>query len=169
MDEPAATGSPRVLVAGIGNIFLGDDGFGSEVARRLQRCALPEGARVKDYGVGGIHLAYDVAEGVDLLVLVDTVARGAAPGTLTLLEVGGDEVAAVQVDAHAMDPVTMLQTVETLGGRRPRTLLVGCQPAEMDAGLQLSAPVAEAVERAVDAVLDLLAETATRGVASAAS
>lgn len=169
MGEPVRDGPPRTLVAGVGNIFLGDDGFGPEVARRLQSCTLPDGARVKDYGVGGIHLAYDVAEGLDLLVLVDTVSRDVAPGTLALLEVGQDDLPTVAVDAHAMDPAAMLATVETLGGQRPRTLLVGCQPSVLDAHMGLSGPVAAAVDRAVDAVVHLLDEAATRGAARAAS
>jgi hydrogenase maturation protease len=155
-DQP----TPRVLVAGVGNLFLGDDGFGPEVARRLQAEDLPDHVRVVDYGVGGIHLAYDVLDGVDLLVLVDAVPRDQPAGSLALLEVGRDDLGTPAVDAHAMDPVAMLATVETLGGTRPRTLLVGCQPATLEEGIGLSPVVAAAVEPAVEAVRDLLAEVA---------
>lgn len=166
-DPVRTTEPPRVLVAGVGNVFLGDDGFGPAVARALAGRALPPGATVRDYGVGGIHLAYDVAAGVDLLVLVDTVRRDVAPGTVTLLAVGEEPLPTVAVDAHAMDPVAMLATVETLGGAVPRTLLVGCEPAVLDERMVLSPPVADAVDRAVDAVLDLLAEAAIGTLASA--
>ncbi len=171
-DTPAHAGRPppRVLVAGVGNLFLGDDGFGPEVARRLQARGLPAHARVHDYGVGGIHLAYDVVQGVDLLVLVDTIDRGLDPGTVVLLEVGENHLGMVQVDAHAMDPVAMLATVETLGGERPRTLLVGCQPASLGERMGLSPVVEDAVDHAVESVVELVedvqrtAELATTGM-----
>lgn len=155
MADPADV-PPRTLVAGIGNIFLGDDGFGCEVAQRLARQELPGHVSVKDYGVGGIHLAYDVLDGVELLVLVDTVSRDAAPGTLALLEVGEDDVPTVQVDAHAMDPVAMLATVETLGGTQPRTLLVGCVPEDLSERIGLTEVVAAAVDEAVQAVHEVV-------------
>jgi len=163
-DREAHSIPPRVLVAGVGNLFLGDDGFGPEVARALHREPLPDGVRVQDYGVGGIHLAYDVCDGVDVLVLVDTVHREDTPGALCLLEVGQDDPPTVQVDAHAMDPVTMLATVETLGGTRPRTLLVGCVPASLEEGIGLSEPVAAAVEPAVVAVRELVVQLQSDGV-----
>jgi hydrogenase maturation protease len=165
-DPAAPSVHPRVLVAGVGNLFLGDDGFGPEVARALQRGPLPDGVRVHDYGVGGIHLAYDVCDGVDVLVLVDTMNRQGTPGSLCLLEVGADELPTVQVDAHAMDPVAMLATVETLGGTRPRTLLVGCVPASLEEGIGLSEPVADAVEPAAAAVRDLVVQLQADGVAA---
>jgi hydrogenase maturation protease len=163
-DRAASAPFPRVLVAGVGNLFLGDDGFGPEVARALQCEPLPDGVRVHDYGVGGIHLAYDVCDGVDVLVLVDTLNRDDTPGALFLLEVGEDELPATCVDAHAMDPAAMLATVETLGGTRPRTLLVGCVPSTLQEGIGLSKPVAAAVVPAVAAVRELIVRLHADGV-----
>lgn len=148
--------SGRVLVAGVGNIFFGDDGFGSEVARRLTRQPLPAHARVVDYGIGGIHLAYDLLDGYDELVLIDAVARGGQPGTVVLLEVDDAAATGTQIDAHGMDPHTVLASVRALGGEAPRTLVVGCEPADTREGIGLSDAVDAAADRAVAAVLDLL-------------
>lgn len=134
----------RVLVAGVGNVFLGDDGFGVAVADRLADEPLPEGVRVVDYGVRGVHLAYELLDGYDALVLVDAVPMGEVPGTVALLrpeEVGE----APLVDAHGMGPDAVLATVARLGGRIPQVFVVGCQPAEVGEGMGLSVPVAEAV------------------------
>ncbi len=149
----------RVLVAGIGNIFLGDDGFGVEVANRLAGREVPDDVRVAEYGIRGVHLAYDLLDGYDLLVLVDTVPMGAAPGTVAVIEIDPDDVGSATeptIDAHTMTPAAVLGTLANLGGRIARVLLVGCQPAVLDDGIGLSAPVAAAVEPAVDEVLDLL-------------
>jgi len=148
-----------VLVAGVGNIFLGDDGFGSEVARRLATQPLPAGVRVTDYGIGGIHLAYDLLGEVDLLVLVDALPRGVAPGTVSLLEVDADAGAEhPRVDSHAMDPATVFASVRGLGGTMPPTVVVGCEPAEVSERMGLSPAVEAAVEPTVARILDLLAE-----------
>lgn len=152
-DVPA----PRVLVAGVGNIFLGDDAFGSEVARQLAREPWPDGVRVVDYGVSGIHLAYDLLDGYERLVLVDAVARGGEPGTVTLLEVDPDEVSdGGGLDAHSLDPHTVLRSLRALGGRLPRTLVLGCEPADTGEGLGLSPAVSAAVEATVSTVVGLL-------------
>lgn len=151
----------RVLVAGVGNIFLGDDGFGCEVVQRLVRRPLPEGVRVADYGIGGIHLAYDLLGGVELLVLVDALPRGVEPGTVTLIDVtADDDLPAATVDSHAMDPATVFASLRGLGGTVPRTMVVGCEPADVGERIGLSPAVAAAVEPAVDQVLALLAEHA---------
>ena len=148
---------PSVLVAGIGNLFLGDDGFGVEVVHRLRRRAVPDGVDVVDYGIRGVHLAYDLLdEGYATLILVDALARGEPPGTLTVVE--ADPAAAADqgpVDAHSMSPDVVLSALHRLGGRPPRVLVVGCQPAVLDEGMRLSAPVAEAVEDAVRVVAGL--------------
>jgi hydrogenase maturation protease len=149
----------RVLVAGVGNIFLGDDGFGSEVARRLAVRRLPDGVAVTDYGIGGIHLAYDLLGDLDLLVLVDALPRGVAPGTVSLVEVGdGDDVEHVGVDSHAMDPASVFASVKGLGGTLPPTVVIGCEPADVGEGIGLSPAVQAAVEPAVEQILELLAE-----------
>ena len=153
----------RVLVAGIGNIFLGDDGFGVEVAQRLGGRPVPDGARVEDFGIRGVHLAYELLEGYDVLVLIDAMPIGEPPGTVTLLEPevdvtdGGDGEVPV-LEAHSMSPAVVLDLVAGLGGQVDRVLIVGCEPATTDEGIGLSPPVAAAVGPAVDAVAQLLAE-----------
>jgi hydrogenase maturation protease len=157
--EPAA--ERRVLVAGIGNVFRSDDGFGSEVARRLVRLPWPEGVRVVDYGVRGLHLAYDLLEPWDVLVLIDALPGRGSVGSIALLEIGEEDVGArTAVDAHGMDPATVLASLAALGGRLPpRTVLVGCQVAETGDGMGLTPVVEAAVEGAVEAVRDLVAHS----------
>ena len=155
----------KTLVAGIGNIFLGDDGFGSEVAQRLRaRGGLPDGVKVEDFGIRGVHLAYELLEGYDALVLVDALPSGEAPGTVTLFEPDipqpasqGDDVAPV-MDSHSMEPGSVLGMLAQLGGRVDRVLVVGCEPVSLDEGIGLSRPVAGAVDHAVDAVIHLVGE-----------
>jgi hydrogenase maturation protease len=150
---------PRILVAGIGNIFLGDDGFGCEVAGRLVTDAPVAEVRIVDYGIRGMHLAYDLLDGYEALILVDALPGPEAPGTLRVLEVGPDDLAAGGpggLDAHAMDPATVLAGLRALGGELPRTFVVGCVPAELDERIGLSAAVAAAVEPAAATVRSLL-------------
>jgi hydrogenase maturation protease len=146
------------LVAGIGNLFNSDDGFGPEVVRRMGDRA---GARVVDYGIRGMHLAYDLLDGYDVLVLVDALPVGDAPGDVTVLEVGADDLAGATdtegFDAHGMNPVAVLASLDRLGGTLPRTYVVGCRPASTEEGIGLSDPVAAAVPTAVAAVDRLLA------------
>jgi hydrogenase maturation protease len=159
--------SERVLVAGIGNIFLADDGFGVEVARRLAQLELPDGVAVGDYGISGMHLAYDLADGVRTAILVDAMPRGGKPGTLYVLEppasaaLGGVRRGVAGVagcfDAHGMQPDVVLGMLETLGARVGRVLIVGCEPATTDYGMGLSEPVAAAVDDAVRVLVDLIA------------
>jgi hydrogenase maturation protease len=145
----------EVLVAGVGNIFLRDDGFGSQVARQAAARPLPDGVRVVDYGIGGIHLAYDLLAGVDHLILVDALSRGVAPGTVMLVEVDPDQDLPATVDSHAMDPATVFASLRGLGGVPPPTLLVGCQPADVSEGMGLSPAVEAAVAPTVQQVLEL--------------
>ncbi len=155
--------SRGILVAGVGNLFLGDDAFGPEVVRRLAAEPLPAGVRVVDYGIRGLHLAYDLLEGYDVLVLVDampfTGPKAGRPGELRVLEVGThdtDNLGAGALDAHRMDPVAVLASVGALGGTLPRTVVVGCQPADVTEGIGLTPAVAEAVEGAVTIVRELV-------------
>ncbi|OKJ44935.1 hydrogenase maturation protease [Streptomyces sp. CB01580] len=152
--------SAGVLVAGVGNLFLGDDGFGPEVVRRLaaDSCGrpLPAGVRVVDYGIRGMHLAYDLLDGYDALVLVDACPGGGAPGELTVLEVGPDDLGSGEFDAHGMNPVAVLANLDQLGGTLPLTHVVGCMPADVDEGIGLSEAVAAAVPRAVETVRALV-------------
>jgi hydrogenase maturation protease len=158
----------KVLVAGIGNIFLGDDGFGSEVARRLAGAALPEGVEVTDFGIRGIHLAYQLLDGYDGLVIIDAVRRGDPPGTISVIEPEldpggtGDSDSqirpAVAVDAHGMDPESVLRSLSALGGSVGRVLVVGCEPLSLEEGIGLSEPVGSALAAASGAVLEAVAE-----------
>jgi hydrogenase maturation protease len=152
------TGGSRVLVAGIGNVFLGDDGFGVEVVRRIDPAGLPEGVDVADYGIRGVHLAYDLLDGRHrTLVLVDAVPLDEAPGTLALLEVdpAADGTEVVLPDAHGMHPQAVLRLLRSMGGSVDRVLVVGCRPAVVDERMGLSDVVAAAVDDAVRLVTEV--------------
>ena len=147
----------RVLVAGIGNLFLGDDGFGPEVVRRLAtQNALPPAVRVVDYGIRGMHLAYDLLEPYDALVLIDALPGDGAPGRIVVLEVTRDGLDGGDFDAHGMNPVAMLTSVERLGGTLPATYVVGCRVGGVEETIGLSPPVAAAVPDAITAVRALV-------------
>lgn len=146
-----------ILVAGIGNIFCSDDGFGPEVVRRLADAPTPEDVRVVDYGIRGMHLAYDLLEGCDALVLVDAVPGGEAPGAITVLSVGPEDIGEGAFDAHGMDPVAVLGSLGSLGGTLPTTYVVGCRPECTEEGIGLSATVESAVPEAMVAVRNLVA------------
>jgi hydrogenase maturation protease len=146
----------KILVAGVGNIFLGDDGFGVEVARRLSEAGVPDGVEVGDFGIRGIHLAYELS-GYDVTILVDATARGEPPGTIYALELDEGEPRSA-VDAHGMTPDAVLDLVGMVGGETRRLLLVGCEPADVSPGMELSPPVAAAVEPAVRRVRELIEE-----------
>ena len=160
----------RMLIAGIGNIFLGDDGFGPEVAKRLAAASLPGWVRVADYGISGMHLAYDLADGYDAAILIDAAPRGDKPGSVSVLDVAAEHrtdagpadeaISASRLfDAHGMQPDVVLGVLDMLGEAGPaRILVVGCEPASVDYGMELSEPVATAVDEAVQVVLDLVAE-----------
>jgi hydrogenase maturation protease len=164
--------SPRTLIAGIGNIFLGDDGFGPEVIRRLASRDVPEGTRIVDFGIRGIHLAYELAEKTyDSTILVDATPRGGAPGTVYLIEPDPEDLAGGEganlADAHEMNPRAVFNLLRTLGGKLGRVLIVGCEPSpageeEMD-DFGLSAPVAAAVDAAIGLILDVLHSHQERG------
>jgi hydrogenase maturation protease len=162
----------HTLIAGIGNIFLGDDGFGSEVAQRLAHQQYPEGVQVVDVGIRGVDLAYMLLDDYDALILVDTVSRGGPPGTIYLIapdlpdgdvEAGG-EAGGRAVETHSMDPATVLAFAGALGAQPIRTLIVGCEPGPLegddDEGMRmgLSAPVRAAVDEAVRMVDRLVQE-----------
>jgi hydrogenase maturation protease len=147
--EPLAS----VLVAGIGNVFLGDDGFGSAVVRRLEDVPLPGGVDVADYGIRGFDLAYALSSGYDGALLIDAAPLGEPPGTLVVLEPGEDDGDAT-IDTHGMDPLRVLRLADELGGRPPRTLVLACQPAVLadpDAGVDVLVELSEPVQAAVDA------------------
>ncbi|MBB2910945.1 hydrogenase maturation protease [Streptosporangium becharense] len=198
----------RILVAGVGNVFLGDDGFGVAVAGRLADAKLPAGVAVRDFGIRGIHLAYELTGGgYDTVILVDAVSRGGPPGTLYVIEPSPGDRPGSFVDAHSMTPEAVLALADALGdgigrgavgmgdaggtndtggtddtggtghdvgdgpggttgrgraGGPGRVLLVGCEPADTSPGMELSAPVADAVGGAAELVAELVGEEIAR-------
>ena len=155
-----------ILIAGIGNIFFGDDAFGVEVVKRLVGRAMPDGVRVVDFGIRGIDLAYALTDGYDVVILVDAVQRGGAAGTVYLIEpdVDGPDLPPPSMEAHALDPWRVLGLARSLGGKLSRTYLVGCEPASFeteDGGMELSEPVRAAVAEAIQ-VIDTLVERLLR-------
>ncbi|GCF09971.1 hydrogenase maturation protease [Dictyobacter arantiisoli] len=157
----------RILIACIGNIFLGDDGFGVEVASRLMNRQYPEGVQVVDFGIRGMDLAYSLLDEYDALVLVDTVARGGQPGTLYLIEPDltemtpekGGEAGRMALDTHSMDPVKVLAYARTLGAQPIHTLLIGCEPASLgsdDPCTEMQMELSEPVQAAVDEALKMI-------------
>jgi hydrogenase maturation protease len=149
---------PRILVAGIGNVFRTDDGFGCEVVRRLAAEEWPAGVRTTDYGIRGLHLAYDLLDPWDALVMVDALPDRGSVGSVAVISVGAEDVGSgAAVDAHGMDPATVLASLTALGGELPRrTLVVGCQVADTGEGMGLTPPVAAAVEEAARTVRALV-------------
>lgn len=150
--------SGRVLIAGVGNVFLSDDGFGVEVAGVLAGRELPDGLEARDYGIRGLHLVYELLDGYDCLVFVDAIDLGDEPGTVTVLEAdpvrepdSGSGVG--RVDAHGISPASVLDTLAHLGGRLRAVRVVGCQPQTVAEGMGLSAPVAASVPIAADAAI----------------
>jgi len=169
--------APRVLVAGIGNIFLGDDAFGVEVVQRLATRPLPEGVRVVDFGIRGFDLAYALMDGYEAAILVDAIPRGGVPGTVYTVEpdlssLDDPQPSDMVVEPHTMDPVKVFRMVRAMGGELRRILLVGCEPAtfgpENEGHMGLSEPVEAAVDEAVKLVESLLT-TMSPEVAGAAS
>jgi hydrogenase maturation protease len=156
--------SKGILVAGIGNIFQTDDGFGSEVARRLLAGPpLPDGVSVVDYGIRGVHLAYELLDGYDAAILVDATRQGDEPGTIYVIEPDVDGIETESglaeagiVDAHGMDPASVLALLQSLGGSVDRLLVVGCEPADVEEGMGLSEAVAAAVDEACGVVRRLV-------------
>jgi hydrogenase maturation protease len=151
----------RILVAGIGNIFLGDDAFGVEVARRLGGEQLADGVTTADFGIRGVHLAYELAEGhYDGVILVDAVRRGGAPGTLYAIEPDPEAFDGEPdgVDAHSLTPAAVLAWVRRVGGRCGRMVIVGCEPASIDESIGLSDPVAASIDGAIQMVREMIEE-----------
>lgn len=157
---------PRILVACIGNIFLGDDGFGVEVGRRLAHRRFPDEARVVDFGIRGLDLAYALMDDYDVVILVDASPRGGRPGAVYVIEPDLDEIEAageraMMVEPHAMDPMKVLRMARSMGASFKRILLVGCEPETFgpEEGLMgLSAPVEAAVDEAVSVIESLVNE-----------
>jgi hydrogenase maturation protease len=155
---------PRILIACIGNIFLGDDGFGVEVARRLAGRSLPPEVILKDFGIRGFDLTYALLDSYALVILVDACPRGGEPGTVYLIEPDPvDEPAPARLDAHSLNPISVLRMVKSMGGALNPILIVGCEPAELgsdeEGKLGLSEQVAAAVDGAVSLIETLVSKT----------
>lgn len=157
----------KVLIACVGNIFLGDDGFGVEVARSLSQRQLPEGVSVKDYGIRGFDLAYALLDPWDLVIMVDALSRGEAAGTLYVIEPELNRPASADtaLNPHGMDPVRVLSLAASMGTISAQVLVVGCEPHdfgdELEGRMGLSSPIQGVVEAASDMVLDLVASKAS--------
>jgi hydrogenase maturation protease len=153
--------TPRILVAGIGNIFLGDDGFGCEVIRRLVAETISPGVKIVDYGIRGLDLAYALLEPYDTVIFVDAIARGDVPGTVYVLEPSGTAQTDMPLDPHSMDPLHVIAMARSLGKIPARIFVVGCEPQdfgdELEGRMELSPAVAGSVIEGVRAVLDLVA------------
>jgi hydrogenase maturation protease len=160
----------RTLVAGVGNVFLRDDAFGVEVARLLADRPSQHGVEIADFGIRGVHLVYELLNGCDLFVLIDAAPLGHDPGTVTVLEVDPSAATAGQtgimnagiMDAHSLAPDAIFAMLASMGGHPGRSLVVACEPADVTAGMGLSAPVQAALPHAVRAVEEILS-SATEG------
>ncbi len=157
---------PSILIAGVGNIFMGDDAFGVEVARRLLDRKMPDGVRVVDFGIRGFDLAYALMDGEDVTILVDATRRGGDPGTIYTIEPDLNQLERLSVDqaaveTHGMDPMKVLAMVRSMGGALKRILVVGCEPETLgpEEGLMgLSEQVRAAVDEAVPIIESLVAK-----------
>jgi hydrogenase maturation protease len=157
---------PRILIACIGNIFLGDDGFGTEVARCLAPRALPTGVILKDFGIRGLDLTYALLDPYELVILVDACARGGKPGTVYLVEpdpagTNTPHAAPARLEPHNMNPVSVLRVARSMGGAQGRILIVGCEPlciGPEEGKLGLSEPVTAAVDEAVALIETLVSK-----------
>lgn len=157
--------TPSILVAGIGNIFLGDDGFGVEVARRLVSRTVRDRVRVVDFGIRGLDLSYALLEEYDAVIFVDIAPRGHPPGTLSVIVPGEHQQDQAHLDAHGMDPVKVLKLAQDLGAPARPTYIVACEPQIVldgenspDVLVELSPSVAAAIEPAVEMVEKLIDE-----------
>jgi hydrogenase maturation protease len=156
----------RILIAGIGNIFLGDDAFGCEVLKRISQRVWPESVRVFDFGIRGFDLAYAMLEQYDVTILVDATQRGEAPGTVYVIEpeladLETVDAGAMAVETHGMNPLRVLRLVKSMGGQLKKVVLIACEPETFgpEEGLMgLSSSVEAAVPAAVSIVESLVAK-----------
>lgn len=151
----------RVLVAGIGNVFLSDDGFGVEVVRRLSTESLGDDVNVVDFGIRGVHLAFDLADGrYDGVILVDAVAKGGEPGTLYVIDpdVANRSLESAVPDAHSLTPDAVLSWIHQIGGKPPRIVVLGCEPGTTEESMELSEPVANSIDVALQMIRALISE-----------
>jgi hydrogenase maturation protease len=166
-EQNAKAKTPSILIAGIGNIFLGDDAFGVEVVQRLTNRKLPDGVKAMDFGIRGFDLAYALLDGSDVTILVDACPRGGEPGSLYVIEpdlnsLDSQEASRTSVDAHSMNPMTVIRMAKSMGdGSLARILLVGCEPLTLgpeEGQMGLSEPVAAMVEEAAKVIESLVSK-----------
>ena len=155
----------RTLIAGIGNIFLGDDAFGVEVAQRLAFRPLPTGIRVVDFGIRGIDLTYALLENYDRVILVDAVQRGGKPGTMYIIEPLLESVGAMQT--HEMAPAKALAAAKAMGAALTNVVLVGCEPESFGSEEKPQMGLSRAVEAAVQEAVALIEDMAAKSLESA--
>lgn len=157
--SPAQWSGAQILVAGIGNIFMGDDGFGVAVAQRLLERGALDGMRVADFGIRGYDLAFALVDGCRAAILVDALQRGEAPGTLCVLEpeiAELDELAAPSLEGHDLHPAKVLQLARLYGSLPERILVVGCEPETTEFGAEGRLGLSEAVEASIDEAVALV-------------
>ncbi len=147
---------PRILIAGVGNIFLGDDAFGVEVVQSLARRGQREDVRIVDFGIRGLDLTYALLDGYESVILIDALPRGGQPGTLYVLQPELPQGPAPSMEMHNLDPVKVLQLAAALGGNVSRLLVVGCEPEPLDPSGDVSAGLSSAVRAAVDEAIPLI-------------
>jgi hydrogenase maturation protease len=167
MEQPqtsTATKKKRVMIAGVGNMFLKDDGFGSAVVKKMLDKKFPEGVEVKDFGTGGLKLAYDLMKGYDGLILLDASSRGEKPGTLYVIKPDENDISpdleqGGPIDPHGADPVTVLRFVKSIGSWPAKVLIVACEPENVeDYEIGLSQSVSAAIDKAIEMVEDIIKE-----------
>jgi hydrogenase maturation protease len=145
----------RVLIAGVGNVFCGDDGFGCAAVRQLARGPIPSGVTVIDFGIRSVHFAFELLEPFDLVIILDAIAKGGTPGTLYLIE-PDDDATRPAGNAHAMDVGAALAMAREMGAKPGRLLFVGCEPCDVSERFGLSAPVQSVIPSAIELVRDVL-------------
>lgn len=151
----------RVIIAGVGNMFMKDDGFGGAVIKKMMGKEFPEGVEVKDFGTGGLKLAYDLMKGYDGLILLDASSRGEKPGTLYVIEPNENDIDAdlehAPIDPHGADPVTVLRFVKSIGSWPAKVLIVACEPETIDEfEIGLSDSVNASVDKAIEMVDEII-------------
>jgi hydrogenase maturation protease len=162
--KSAAAIRKRVMIAGVGNMFMKDDGFGGAVIKKILHKKFPEGVEVKDFGTGGLKLAYDLMKGYDGLILLDASARGEKPGTLYMIEpkeedINPDLEQGGPIDPHGADPVTVLRFVKSIGAWPAKVMIVACEPETVDDfEIGLSESVNAAVDKAAEMVDEIVKE-----------
>jgi hydrogenase maturation protease len=160
--QPKPSQKKRVMIAGVGNIFMKDDGFGVEVVKRMMNKEFPEGVELRDFGTGGLKLAYDLMKGYDCLILLDASRRGGNPGTLYVIEPNEREFQSTieegdSIDPHGSDPVTVLRFVKAFGSWPGKVMIVACEPTSTDDfEIGLSSPVRASVDKAVEFVDEII-------------